>query len=98
MQYLVYYQKANGDIIERKRKTIPDYNVGQTTSMGWIVKDIKYVGDKKIYNSYYELYANLKKRATFKNRIRKLKSLFDIKKIDISGYGWIVVILLFFVK
>jgi len=36
------YQKANGQLVFRIRTTIPPYKIGDRTSMGWIVKDIRY--------------------------------------------------------
>lgn len=44
--YKVIYQKQNGEIFERHRNTIPDTKVGEYSSMGWKVLDIK------IYNQY----------------------------------------------
>lgn len=49
---LVTYQKENGCIIKRKRKTMLPYKVGQETSMGWKVLNIEYEYDNKYYQEY----------------------------------------------
>lgn len=38
----VTYQKNDGSIIQKIRKTMLPYEVGDTTSMGWKVLDIEY--------------------------------------------------------
>lgn len=43
------YQKANGDIIERVRCTLPSYKIGDRTSMGWKVLAILYFYKGKYY-------------------------------------------------
>ena len=48
------YQKTNGTLIYRTSKTKPTYNIGQTTSMGWLVIDIKklYKGKLLSFSEY----------------------------------------------
>lgn len=46
----ITYQKRNGDIIHRIRTTGIPYRVGETTSMGWKVLDIKYNYNGKFYS------------------------------------------------
>ncbi|MBO7614771.1 MAG: hypothetical protein J6T15_03650 [Bacilli bacterium] len=53
MEIIVTYQKNNGDILLRPRKTIYDLQIGETTSMGWKVLDIHY-----LYNGNYYHYAD----------------------------------------
>lgn len=71
--YQITYQKSNGEIFYRIRNTLPRYSVGETTSMGWKLLDIKYC----IYNKYYSfldykrIIRNKKQRT-----ILKLKHLF----------------------
>ena len=48
---LVIYQKKNGDIIERKRATFPEHQIGEYTSMGWKILDIKHEYKNKYYSS-----------------------------------------------
>lgn len=57
MKYLVLYQKNNGELIYRYRKTKPQYETGSTTSMGWKLLDIKYLssGNALSYNDYSTL-------------------------------------------
>lgn len=40
--YKVIYLKENGEVIERIRDTYPQYSIGDTTSMGWVLLDILY--------------------------------------------------------
>lgn len=48
------YKKGNGTLIYRTSKTKPIYNIGQTTSMGWLVLDIKrlYKGKLLSFSEY----------------------------------------------
>ena len=65
--YLIIYQKRNGDTFERKRATLPNTKIGSETSMGWIVKDIKYQVGNKYYSSYD--YMKHKRTDKFKRNI-----------------------------
>lgn len=40
MEYIITYQKRNGEILLRPRKTLYDLSIGKETSMGWKVLDI----------------------------------------------------------
>lgn len=51
MDYMITYQKGNGEILLRPRKTIYDLTIGKETSMGWKVLDIHY-----LYNGNYYHY------------------------------------------
>ena len=42
MNYMVTYQKRNGDILLRARKTLYGMRVGDETSMGWTILNIHY--------------------------------------------------------
>lgn len=48
----ITYQKKDGCIIQRLRKTMLPYKIGETTSMGWKVLNIEY----KYKNNYYSSY------------------------------------------
>ena len=48
---LITYQKRNGTVFQRIRNTYLPYRVGDTTSMGWKVLDIKYKYGNKYYSS-----------------------------------------------
>ena len=45
----ITYQKSNGNIIQRLRKSELPYKIGDTTSMGWKVLNIEY----QYNNDYY---------------------------------------------
>lgn len=67
---LVTYQKRNGEIIERKVKNHPPYRIGETTSMGWKLIDIKQFYKGKYYAIYeYDKLIN----RDFQKMKRKLK-------------------------
>ena len=70
---LMVYEKANGQIIKRRRSTLAPYKIGDTTSMGWKVIDILYLYDDNKYYPKYE-YDRLVDKA-FKKRQRFNKSL-----------------------
>lgn len=52
--YKIIYKKQNGEIIERVRNTLPNYGIGQMTSMGWIIVDIlfEYEGNYFTHSDY----------------------------------------------
>lgn len=54
--YKIIYQKQNGDIFERNRTTLPTQRIGEYTSMGWKILDIKYYCQYKWYTTdeYYD--------------------------------------------
>lgn len=49
MEYMITYQKSNGDILLRPRKTLYDLYVGKQTSMGWTVLNIHYLYEGNYY-------------------------------------------------
>lgn len=76
----VTYQKRNGDIIQRYRNTLVSHKIGDETSMGWKVVDIKYKYKNNYYPSYVYDYLIEKdwKRKMFLLKIkRKLQSLYN---------------------
>ena len=82
MDYLITYQKRNGDILVRKRKTLYGMRVGDTTGMGWTVINIhyNYEGNYYIYTDYCRMVRNqqLKKKKDkriLKYLIRQLNKL-----------------------
>ena len=70
---LITYQKRNGDIFQRVRNTYTSYRVGEETSMGWKVLDIKYKYKDRYYS--YAEYDRLIDKAWQKDKRR-----FKIKK------------------
>ena len=51
-RFLVIYQKSSGELIYRTRTSRPNYKVGDRTSMGWKVIDIKNMYKGNILKSY----------------------------------------------
>lgn len=76
MNYMVVYQKYNGDLIYRYNKIKPNYKKGDTTSMGWKVVDIQYMHKGKIMN--YDRYSAV---INFEYQIRRVFNILD--KIDV---------------
>lgn len=55
--YKIYYQKRNGNVIIRTRYSLPQQAIGEYTSMGWLILDIKKYFQYKWYSlatEYYE--------------------------------------------
>lgn len=82
MNYLITYQKNNGDIFVRTRKTLYNLRVGDNTSMGWTVLNIHYLyeGNYYTYLDYCKMVRNqqLKKKRNkkfLKYVIRQLNKL-----------------------
>lgn len=66
---LVTYQKENGCIIQRQRKTMLPYKIGERTSMGWIVLNIEYHYKDKYYPEYkYHMLIQKDKQLNIKKR------------------------------
>lgn len=49
--FYITYQKRNGEIFNRVRNTLPNETVGEYTSMGWLILDIK----RAYKNNYYSI-------------------------------------------
>lgn len=71
---MITYQKSNGDIFFRARKTLLNLSVGSETSMGWKVLNIHY-----LYEGNYYTYEDFK-------RIRRNKQLKAKKEKKIVKY------------
>lgn len=88
MNYLIVYQKHNGDMIYRYNKTKPTYNKGDKTSMGWKVIDIQRLHKGRILTiDKYNAVIN------FEYQIRHISDLFN--KIDI--YKLIILIMVLYI-
>ena len=72
--YMVIYQKNNGDLIYRARKTQPYYHKGNITSMGWKVVDIQRLYNGKNY-SICEFDEKLNRKNKFRNITTLLRSI-----------------------
>lgn len=75
--YVVYYQKRNGEIIERFRTSLPDNRIGHHSSMGWLIKDIKYVYDGKTYDTEQEYYKAIKKKYMWRDLKWKISKMLE---------------------
>lgn len=73
-EYLVYYKKGNGEIIQRNRSTLPEYKIGESTSMGWLVMDIKYVLNGNIYDTVKDYNLAIKKLYRFDHTKRNIRN------------------------
>ena len=71
--YQITYQKRNGEVFFRIRNSLPSYSIGEETSMGWIIKDIKYRHNNNYYS--YKQYKDINKKVYKWNRM-----LINIKK------------------
>ena len=56
MNYIIIYQKKNGDIIYRTRKYLQDLKIGDITSAGWTILDIQF-----FINNRFHSYENFQK-------------------------------------
>lgn len=74
MKYLVLYERTNGELLYRYRKSLPQYEVGSYTSMGWKLVDIKQL-DKGKCLSLYDYSTSVS------NRVVGLTRTIDYKKI-----------------
>ena len=52
MKYLVLYERTNGELLYRYRKSLPQYEIGSYTSMGWKLVDIKQLDKGKCLSLY----------------------------------------------
>lgn len=70
----ITYQKRDGTIMQKLRKTTLPYEIGDTTSMGWKVLNIEYEYRGKYYNYFdYSMIINKnKKRIVKKREIKEL--------------------------
>lgn len=51
MRYLVLYEKSNGVLFYRYRKSKPQYEIGSYTSMGWKLLDVKKLSSGKVLSA-----------------------------------------------
>lgn len=75
--YKIIYQKSNGEIFERHRNTIPNTKIGEYTSMGWLILDIKKYFQYRWYSLATEYYEY--KQAVRENE-KKPKLYWDLKE------------------
>lgn len=89
---LITYKKRNGVIFQRIRNTYPGYRVGDTTSMGWEILDIKYKWKNKYYSSTeYDRLIN--------KSIKRQQKIIKLKKTILQVYhnlGYCFILLILF--
>lgn len=73
-KFLVIYQKSSGELIYRTRTSRPNYKVGDRTSMGWKVIDIKNLYKGNIITSY-AYRQEIARKNFIKDAINKLMNL-----------------------
>lgn len=88
----ITYQKSNGNIIQRLRKSELPYKIGDTTSMGWKVLNIEYQHNNNYYskNEYNSLIQKDKKVSTKKKQTTEL----IIREFKAFIYYFIAVLLI----
>lgn len=89
--YLVTYKNRNGEVFCKVRNTCPNYNIGDETSMGWTLIDIKY-WFKNGYYSSSDCY--VMKRKIKENRIKLNNILTFLKHISITLVLLIIILYL----
>lgn len=92
----ITYQKRDGSIFQRYRETSLPYNIGDTTSMGWKVLNIKYGYNDEYYPEYqYNILVNKDKE----NFLKK-KQITEVCKKEAKTiiYYFIVIMMISFLK
>lgn len=92
----ITYQKRNGNILYRLRKTMLPYRVGDTTSMGWKVLNIEYEYNQKFY-TYYEYNKIIHKKKQKYLKRKQLENL-CLKAITLLYYIIMIIIILNYIK
>ena len=91
--FLITYEKRNGELIYRKRMSIPG-KIGTTTSMGWKIKDIKQELDGKWLSTRDYAFA-FKKKVVFNHYKMQIRHFF---KKYASTLALIILIPLYIIK
>ena len=73
MNHIVTYRKQNGELIYRGRVSLPEYGIGEETSMGWKIVDIHYE-----YNGNYLHYEDYRKASRHDKMPLKKKIILSI--------------------
>ena len=85
----VTYQKNDGCIIQKFRKTLPPYKIGDTTSMGWKLLNVEYEYKDKYYSAHdYNMLMAKSRNAA----IRK-KQTIDVLTKEVKTFVYYFVIL-----
>lgn len=84
MNYLITYQKSNGDIFVRARKTLYNLSIGADTSMGWKVLNIHYFYEGNYYT--YLDYCRVIRHKELKKKRKKKFLKYVIKQLNKIAY------------
>ena len=92
----VTYKKRNGNIIHKYRKTMIPYAIGDTTSMGWKVLNVKYEYNDEYYPEY-QYYILIEKN---KERFIRKKQMIELfmKELKTFLYYFIAIMILYYIK
>lgn len=92
----ITYQKNDGCIFHRYRKTDVPYKIGETTSMGWKVLNIEY----EYKNKYYPEYEYNKLKYKDKQVFIKKKETIESLKVEFKNflYCFLAILLINFFK
>lgn len=91
-RYIVIYKKASGEVIYRYLTTLPKYEVGQITSMGWKVLDIKRLHKGRTMSDY-EYITMITKKNPIKRIYEQLLHLYN--ELQLKHFANFVVIYTF---
>lgn len=92
----ITYQKRDGSIIQKFRKTMLPYQIGDETGMGWKVLNIEYEYNNKYYPKYqYE--------SLMQKRLQRLYQKKHFKEVCIKYfksllYNIIMLLILYYIK
>ena len=88
----ITYQKNDGSIIYRLRKTMIPYDIGDTTSMGWKVLNIEYKYKDKYYQEYQYYMLISKDRERYKRKQQIKNFCIESTKSLLYYIIWIYII------
>ena len=80
MEFMITYQKNNGDILLRPRKTLLGLRVGDTTGMGWKVLNIHYLYEGNYYT--YLDYCRMVRHHQLKKKRKKKVLKYLIRQLN----------------
>ena len=92
----ITYQKRNGCVFQKIRKTMLPYKIGETTSMGWKVLNIEYQYKDEFYPEYEYMMIISKEKEKYLKK-QQLKELF-INESKALFYYFIVVLIINLIK
>lgn len=76
----VTYQKRDGSVIQKYRKTEPPYKIGDRTSMGWILLNVEHEYNGKYYSEYeYNMIIYKNRRMCAKRKLARELCIQEVK-------------------